>query len=277
MELKVLINGNLDNSNYIKLLEYSFSKIKVIKFEKNGNFEKPDLVLFIGGEDVDPKYYRHSKNSKTGSNIKRDDFEYSMYNYSRTYNIPCLGICRGSQFLTVMNGGKLFQHVTNHTKDHLISVNKKYFPNKKKEVILNQQINPGIHDQLIRGLGLEERFRVQAEQIVERTLNDNSIFNEMNLVEIEVTSTHHQMMNPYNLKDDAYEIIGFSTYYQSDVYEEALPISLNDKKYEKFVEPEIVFYKSTKSLAIQGHPEFKHSTDEFKELTLELINKLLIK
>jgi gamma-glutamyl-gamma-aminobutyrate hydrolase PuuD len=276
MELKVLINSNLDNSSYIKLLEYSFSKIKVIPYRKDCDFEKPDLTLFTGGEDVDPKFYRHSRNSKTGSNIKRDEFESAMYNYSMLRNIPCLGICRGSQFLTVMNGGKLFQHVTNHTKDHLISVHKKYFPNKKKEVILNNPLlPPQLQPNPLRGI--HEQLRTPAEEIQERFLNNNDPFSEINLIEIQVTSTHHQMMNPYNLRDDNYEIIGFSTYHQSDVYEESFPVSLNEKKYEKFVEPEIVFYKNTKSLAIQGHPEFKHSSDEFKELTLELINKLLLK
>ena len=30
------------------------------------------------------------------------------------YQIPKLGVCRGAQFLTVMAGGKLIQHVTGH-------------------------------------------------------------------------------------------------------------------------------------------------------------------
>jgi gamma-glutamyl-gamma-aminobutyrate hydrolase PuuD len=32
--------------------------------------------------------------------------------------IPMVGVCRGAQFLHVMNGGKLFQHVDGHFGDH---------------------------------------------------------------------------------------------------------------------------------------------------------------
>lgn len=265
MSLKVLINGNIDNSNIIKLLQNWYPNLKVIEYKENQEIEKCDLALFSGGEDVNPKYYRQSQNTKTRYNTKRDKFEYNMFNYARHSKTPCLGICRGSQFLTVMNGGKLFQHVNNHDKDHFISVNKKYVTFKK-------QVKE-------ESLTIQQRQQIALENFRERFQNNNStdLFEENNLVEINVTSTHHQMMNPYILHKDQYEIIGFSTYHQSDVYEEVYPVSLRDKIYENFVEPEIVFYKNTKSLAIQGHPEFNNATDEFKNLTLDLINKLLLK
>lgn len=78
-----------------------------------------------------------------------------------------------------------------------------------------------------------------------------------------VTSDHHQMMYPFNLKEKDYYIIGYSNSFESDTYlngeneEIRLP--------ENFVEPEIIMYSNTKSLCIQGHPEYSHASEEFKK------------
>lgn len=91
---------------------------------------------------------------------------------------------------------------------------------------------------------------------------------------IEITSTHHQMLFPFNLPKENYELIGWSTYYRSTTY-------LNGSDQEKelpsdFLEPEIVYYNNTKSLAIQGHPEYMdYSTDSVKTIIYLIITKLL--
>ena len=88
-----------------------------------------------------------------------------------------------------------------------------------------------------------------------------------------ITSTHHQMMFPYNLKQDKYDIIAWSKYHRSSTYlnGDNEEISLPDN----FVEPEIVFYKNTYSLAIQGHPEFDNCEGDTVNYCLDLIeNKL---
>lgn len=77
-------------------------------------FEKLDLIIFAGGSDVSPALYQESKHITTSSDPERDVFESSVYKYARLYKIPIIGICRGAQFVTVMSGGKLFQHVENH-------------------------------------------------------------------------------------------------------------------------------------------------------------------
>lgn len=77
-------------------------------------FEKLDLIIFAGGSDVSPVLYQESKHTTTSSDPERDVFESSVYKYARLYKIPIIGICRGAQFVTVMSGGKLFQHVENH-------------------------------------------------------------------------------------------------------------------------------------------------------------------
>lgn len=75
--------------------------------------EEADVVLFTGGEDVDPSLYGCRKSDRTYSNIDRDLKEAEVFKTIKP-NQLALGICRGSQFLCVMNGGLLVQHCTNH-------------------------------------------------------------------------------------------------------------------------------------------------------------------
>jgi anthranilate/para-aminobenzoate synthase component II len=69
-----------------------------------------DLVCFTGGEDVDPRVYGH-KNLGSGCSPRRDDIERQVFNLAAENKIPMTGICRGSQFLNVMNGGTMVQHL----------------------------------------------------------------------------------------------------------------------------------------------------------------------
>lgn len=78
------------------------------------NLEDAELVLFTGGEDVDPSMYDCKKHSTTYSNIKRDLQEKEIFEQINPNKQICLGICRGSQFLCVMNKGLLVQNCNNH-------------------------------------------------------------------------------------------------------------------------------------------------------------------
>lgn len=75
--------------------------------------EEADIVVFTGGEDVDPSLYGCKKHVETYSNIERDLEEKAVFEKIKP-NQLVVGICRGSQFLCVMNGGILVQHVTGH-------------------------------------------------------------------------------------------------------------------------------------------------------------------
>jgi len=72
-----------------------------------------DLVQFTGGEDVDPSYYQQQRHPATHSNPSRDARESNIYRQFLG-KVPMAGICRGGQFLNVMNKGSMWQHVTNH-------------------------------------------------------------------------------------------------------------------------------------------------------------------
>ncbi len=88
-------------------------------FEDNGwtcvdTIEDADLVQFCGGADVSPSLYSESKHRTTRCNLSRDEYESKMYEMAFENNCAIAGICRGAQFVHVMNGGKLFQDVNNH-------------------------------------------------------------------------------------------------------------------------------------------------------------------
>lgn len=80
-----------------------------------------DLVVFTGGEDINPELYHEAPIEGIRFNKKRDDYEKSMFNQARNYGIPMVGICRGAQLLNVLCGGRLWQHVDNHTSSHYLT------------------------------------------------------------------------------------------------------------------------------------------------------------
>lgn len=73
-----------------------------------------DLVQFTGGEDVSPHLYGEYVHPTTGYSTQRDTYEAELYRLALSMGIPMAGICRGGQFLNVMNGGKLYQDVDEH-------------------------------------------------------------------------------------------------------------------------------------------------------------------
>lgn len=187
------------------------------------SIHQADIVMFTGGEDVNPELYGEKVGDFTSINKKRDIEEEAIFKQATKMNKKMIGICRGAQFLTVMSGGKLIQHVNNH----------------------------GVS----RGHGMY-----------------NTLTNDI----INITSTHHQMLYPFNMEKNLYQIIGYSadqlsnTYLNGDNEEIMLP--------KDFVEPEIVLYKNTNALAIQCHPEMmREYSKDLKQIKDILINFSQIK
>jgi len=79
-----------------------------------------DLVIFTGGADVNPALYGEDPHSSTIYNIGRDEADLELYDECYKNGIPMFGVCRGAQFLHVMNGGKLIQDIDNHNGDHVL-------------------------------------------------------------------------------------------------------------------------------------------------------------
>lgn len=167
-----------------------------------------DIIQFTGGEDVSPHLYKQDRHPRTYNNRLRDSDEQAIFDEFVGVK-PMLGICRGAQFLNVMNGGELYQHVDNHAIG-------------------------GTH----------------------------KVFSGMLQQEVDVTSTHHQMMIPHL---DA-------------VIEGYVPDSLCDTKqkvngggvvedYGDFntMDIEVLLYDEAGCLCFQPHPEFAgaHSAREY--------------
>ena len=81
-----------------------------------------DIILFTGGEDVTPKLYGCKKHPTTWNNEIRDIQELTIFEDIREDQLV-IGVCRGSQFLCVANGGILVQNCDNHAVygTHLIT------------------------------------------------------------------------------------------------------------------------------------------------------------
>lgn len=91
-----------------------------IENSKETSFEEADIVLLPGGSDVDPALYGHKKIHGTYIDRKSDDKEMALLNKAIENNKFIIGICKGSQLLTVKAGGFLIQDVTNHHRYHEI-------------------------------------------------------------------------------------------------------------------------------------------------------------
>lgn len=94
-----------------------FTRAKCFRAE---SLKLADLVVFTGGDDVDPQLYGEVPHKRTHYNPQRDDDEMKIYLKCLEIGIPMFGVCRGAQFLHVMNGGKLYQDVDGHYGDHEI-------------------------------------------------------------------------------------------------------------------------------------------------------------
>lgn len=97
--------------------------------------EDADVVLFTGGEDVNPELYGEVCMAKTNFSRYRDEREKAIYDTALDLGLPMVGICRGGQFLNVMNGGRMWQHVTNHAGSHLMRIETPPFNGNRRRTI----------------------------------------------------------------------------------------------------------------------------------------------
>jgi len=77
-----------------------------------------DLVQFTGGVDVNPDLYKHDKHPTTHFQTSRDVYDAQYFELAKRLGKPMAGICRGGQFLNVVNGGTLIQHTDGHALGH---------------------------------------------------------------------------------------------------------------------------------------------------------------
>lgn len=84
------------------------------------SLEEADLVCFSGGSDCSPSLYHRKPHYSTSCSPSRDEFEVKMFHKARALGKPMIGICRGHQFLGVLNGAILVQDQPNPYGEHLV-------------------------------------------------------------------------------------------------------------------------------------------------------------
>lgn len=93
---------------------------KLMGFDQAPDLKSADVVVFTGGIDIHPKFYNEKPYApKAVYNLDRDYHEFFAYKALSKAQVK-LGICRGGQLLNVLNGGKLWQNVNNHSRNHKI-------------------------------------------------------------------------------------------------------------------------------------------------------------
>lgn len=75
--------------------------------------KEADIISFVGGADINPVLYHERPLPRTQISYNTDKRDIDAWNESTPKQMR-VGICRGGQFLNVMNGGALWQHVDNH-------------------------------------------------------------------------------------------------------------------------------------------------------------------
>lgn len=87
------------NNDYERFLKGLFDIESTTTFDdivkKGRSTNNINFILYTGGEDVYPAYYRENVGSRTHFNESRDKNADLIFRLFRANNIPKLGICRG--------------------------------------------------------------------------------------------------------------------------------------------------------------------------------------
>jgi len=132
----IIVVGSASYGNPFVSLGNVTNKAKLLLEET----DKIKAVVFTGGEDVSPYLYKGRESKLSFISERRDATEERIFELCIKHNIKMLGICRGFQFLNVMSGGKMFQHVNKHAG----SRHKIYYPALEKLHIVNS-----LHHQMV--------------------------------------------------------------------------------------------------------------------------------
>lgn len=77
-----------------------------------------DVVMFTGGEDIDPAIYGDKPHPRTYTSAQRNKQEIAAFKEAVANKKKIIGICRGAQLICAMSGGKLIQDQENPSDLH---------------------------------------------------------------------------------------------------------------------------------------------------------------
>lgn len=86
--------------------------------------DEADIIVFNGGEDIGTSIYGENPIGRgiPYNRSARDQHEIEVYNTYVAGPKLKVGICRGAQLLNCLNGGTLWQDVSGHGRDHVMTI-----------------------------------------------------------------------------------------------------------------------------------------------------------
>lgn len=182
-------------------------------WEIAANLDEADAVFFVGGADVNPLLYGEPVVQGTHYDIHTDNRD--LHGWRLAKDKFKIGVCRGGQFLNVMNGGKLWQDVDNHGRSH----------------------------------DIVDKYTGQV---------------------VRVSSTHHQQFRPAM---DAITIATARETTRKQAGEQTWRYKNDDTPMDRYfsIDHEVVWYRDTRSLCFQPHPEYTEpeGTGKYFQTVLE--------
>jgi gamma-glutamyl-gamma-aminobutyrate hydrolase PuuD len=86
-----------------------YPKLQLIK--DRDDVKNYDLIIFSGGEDIDPQLY-HEENVSSYCSPERDAIEIPILEQALRIGKKILGVCRGHQLINAYLGGSLYQDIS---------------------------------------------------------------------------------------------------------------------------------------------------------------------
>lgn len=196
-----------------------------------------DCIVFTGGADVNPAFYGRPRHKKSCYNNERDMAESHLYHIAAKKGIPMVGICRGAQFLTVMNNGELVQDVNGHALGHATHTIRIKQPNNN--VYVHAQAS-STHHQMMYPFGLpEDEYVVLASAAKPLSDKYETVNNKTEEVEnLKLPEEPEIVFYPYTdclcIQGHPEFTMGSIKFYQNKVYgfiENMLMSKLDDSEY----------------------------------------------
>lgn len=176
------------------------------------------FVVFPGGEDISPFMYGQRRITQSGPfNFRRDMRENRVFR-NLLPEMPKLGICRGAQFLNIMNGGSLYQHVDNHAvrEGHMVKLffDSKFEPIEGESSILvtsthHQLMVPAlVNEALVLGMANQSKELKDDSMVTKVGINDKR-FREAEIVYYPLTNSLCYQPHPEYVKTDTHPCRGY--------------------------------------------------------------------
>lgn len=141
---------------------YAYERMfKQAGFALATSMQEADLLCFTGGADVSPELYGEEDVGSYCS-PERDKREEQVFDWAYDHDVPMVGICRGGQFLNVMNGGKMWQDVDNHAISGTHKAMCKYWGEIMVSSTHHQMMRPSDEGEVLVSAGLAS-YKVSAE------------------------------------------------------------------------------------------------------------------